>query len=287
MIVILPHYILFNFWCMTNTTHMIISLWGLSLFLSSIESSWLCIIVIAFVQMCANSMLNICSLFQELKISWLYLHEKKTHSLIIHTTCACWNSSMRPCWTFFQYQLISTMSFFISLLNFYTILKWNALDFSTYGSIEMIDTIGSELCIASPHMLKIIFQVDWLEIHWNSNHILNQLHTYCILYHRRVTLKSIVRFIFYLYIPRWISLLFFFRLLFSTMFRSFRSFFFSFSSHNPVYRSISIYFFSSHFWKREIFSVVNIKWKMMEKQKQQPVKTVFFFLFHWPCATTV
>lgn len=123
-------------------------------------------------------------------------------------------------------------------------------------SIEMIDTIGSELCIASPHMLKIIFQVDWLEIHWNSNHILNQLHTYCILYHRRVTLKSIVRFIFYLYIPRWISLLFFFRLLFSTMFRSFRSFFFSFSSYDPVNRSISllyIFFFFSLLKARNIF----------------------------------
>lgn len=287
MIVILPHYILFNFWCMTNTTHMIISLWGLSLFLSSIESSWLCIIVIAFVQMCANSMLNICSLFQELKISWLYLHEKKTHSLIIHTTCVRWNSSMRPCRTFFQYQLISTMSFFFSLLNFF-LPFWNGMRWTFQHTLnwnDWYDRVRIVHCIATHVKNYISSGLTWNSLKFKSHTepvtyllyiISSTRHTkkYCTIY--ILPLYSALNFAFIFLSPSFFNDVPFISL-----------FFFSFSSHNPVYRSISIYFFSSHFWKREIFSVVNIKWKMMEKQKQQPVKTVFFFLFHWPCATTV
>lgn len=148
MIVILPHYILFNFWCMTNTTHMIISLWGLSLFLSSIESSWLCIIVIAFVQMCANSMLNICSLFQELKISWLYLHEKKN---------AFTNHSYHMCSVEFVYATMpdlfsipayfNDVIFFFSVKFFFTILKWNALDFSTYAQLKWLIRSGQNCAL--------------------------------------------------------------------------------------------------------------------------------------------
>lgn len=222
---------------MTNTTHMLISLWGLSLFLSSIESSWLCIIVITFVQMCANSMLNICSLFQELKISWLYLHERKKNAFTNHSYHMCSlefvvHATMPD--LFFSIPAYFNDVIFYFSLEFLYHFEMECVGLFNIRSIEMIDTIGSELCIASPHMLKIIFQVNWLEIHWNSNHILNQLHTYCILYHRRVTLKSVVRYIFYLYIPRWISLLFFFRLLFSTMFRSFCSFFLVFIAQSSL-----------------------------------------------------
>lgn len=144
----------------------------------------------------------------------------------------------------------------------------------------MIDTIGSELCIASPHMLKIIFQVDWLEIHWNSNHILNQLHTYCILYHRRVTLKSIVRFIFYLYIPRWISLLFFFRLLFSTMFRSFRSFFSRF--HRTIqFTVVSLYiFFLLTFESEKYFRLLTLNEKWWKNKNNNQSKR-----FSFSCST--
>lgn len=78
----------------------------------------------------------------------LFARKKKTHSLIIHTTCVRWNSSMRPCRTFFQYQLISTMSFFISLLNlFFTILKWNALDFSTYAQLKWLIRSGQNCAL--------------------------------------------------------------------------------------------------------------------------------------------
>lgn len=149
VIVILPHYILFNFWCMTNTTHMLISLWGLSLFLSSIESSWLCIIVIAFVQMCANSMLNICSLFQELKISWLYLHEKK-NAFTNHSYHMCsleFVHATMPDLFFFNTSLFQRCHFLFLSWNFFTISKWNALDFSTYAQLKWLIRSGQNCAL--------------------------------------------------------------------------------------------------------------------------------------------
>lgn len=292
MIVILPHYILFNIWCMTNTTHMIISLWGLSLFLSSIESSWLCIIVIAFVQMCANSMLNICSLFQELKISWLYLHERKKNAFTNHSYHMCSLEFVHATMPdlFFNTSLFQRCHFlflcWIFFLPFWNGMRWTFQH--TLNWNDWYDRVRIVHCIATHVKNYISSGLTWNSLKFKS-HTEPVTYLLYIISSTRHTKKYCTIYI----LPLYSALNFAFIFLSPSFFNDvpFISIFFFSRFHRTIQFTVVsrcyIYFFSSHFWKREIFSVVNIKWKMMEKQKQQPVKTVFFFLFHWPCATTV
>lgn len=149
---------------------------------------------------------------------------------------------MRPCWTFFQYQLISTMSFFISLSNFLPFrngMRWTFQH--TLNWNDWYDRVRIVHCIATHVKNYISSGLTWNSLKFKSHTepvtyllyiISSTRHTkkYCTIY--ILPLYSALNFAFIFLSPSFFNDVPFISLSF-----------FSFSSHNPVYRSISIYFF--------------------------------------------